>query len=366
MNHIVVTVTNDLTYDQRMIRTCSTLAEEGYRVTLVGRAFEYSAALGESTFQQVRLRCNINNGPLFYAEFNRRLLRYLNDLDFDMAIACDLDTILAVTRAAKSKKRPFIFDSHELFTEVPELDGRNLVKSVWSKIGRMCIPAATRCYTVGNAIAAELSNKYGVLFEVIRNLPTRSSSRLHTWAERDPVIFYQGALNEGRGLEVLIEAISSIDGYGLILAGEGDLSRTLRQRVVELGMQEKVQFLGRINPHDLPELTARARVGINVLEARSKSYFFSLANKFFDYMQSGTPSVNMEFPEYREILAKHETGVMIDGLTVDKLSDAIRGIISNRQTWSRLSRNCIEAREIYCWEEEKKVLLNICKEVISS
>ncbi|RLD22241.1 MAG: hypothetical protein DRI69_01775 [Bacteroidetes bacterium] len=364
MKHIVVTVTNDLTYDQRMIRTCSTLVDEGYRVTLVGRVLEESGELIDRSFLQVRLKCNVNNGPLFYAEFNRKLLLYLGDVDFDLAVACDLDTILAVTRAAKSQGVPFIFDSHELFTEVPELDGRNLVKSVWSRIGKICIPAAARCYTVGSSIAAELSRRYGKTFEVVRNVPVLSHDGIHSWEERDAVIFYQGALNAGRGLEVLIDCMAEIDGYELVLAGEGDLSHTLRQRAQEKGLESKVQFLGRISPGQLPELTGRARLGINILEPRSKSYYYSLANKFFDYMQAGTPSINMAFPEYLSILSKDKTGITIDALSTDKMTLAIKSIIEDQGLWSRLSKNCDLAREKYCWEKEKEVLLKIYEETL--
>lgn len=366
MKHIVVAVTNDLVYDQRIIRTCSTLVDAGYRVTLIGRALKDSPQLDKQIFQQVRLTCNVNNGPLFYAEFNRKLLRYLGDVDFDLAVACDLDTILAVTRASKLKGLPFVFDSHELFTEVPELDGRKLVKSVWSRIGKMCIPSATRCYTVGSAIASELSNKYGRPFDVVRNVPELSHDSIKSWEERDAVIFYQGALNEGRGLEALIDSMVEIDGYELLLAGEGDLSQALRHRVMEQGLESKVQFLGRISPQGLPELTGRARIGVNVLEFQSKSYFLSLANKFFDYMQAGTPSINMEFPEYLTILKNYQTGITVGKLTANVLSVAIKSIIENEELWSRLSQNCLEARKVFCWENEKKVLLNIYEEAIGS
>jgi glycosyltransferase involved in cell wall biosynthesis len=236
---------------------------------------------------------------------------------------------------------------------------------VWSRIGKMCIPAAARCYTVGKSLAAELSNKYGREFDVVRNVPFLSNASLRSWEQRDAVIFYQGALNEGRGLEVLIDCMADIADYKLILAGEGDLSQALRHRVVEKGLEAKVQFLGRISPQLLPDLTGRARIGINILESRSKSYVFSLANKFFDYMQAGTPSINMDFPEYRSILDQHQTGVTIDALTVDKLTDQIRSMIEDRDLWSDLSQNCLEAREIFCWGKEREVLLKIYEAVIS-
>src|SRR5690242_13208129 len=45
MMKIVLTVTNDLNYDQRMIRICSSLASHGYQVLLVGRKMHASPPL---------------------------------------------------------------------------------------------------------------------------------------------------------------------------------------------------------------------------------------------------------------------------------------------------------------------------------
>jgi len=359
MKEIVVAVTNDLSYDQRMIRTCSTLTSAGYSVTLVGRTLKNSDPLAQRPFKQIRMKCKVNKGPLFYAEYNHKLLGYLNKMDFDLAVACDLDTILAVARAAKSSKCPFIFDAHEFFTEVPELNSRNIVRSIWSGIGKRYVPGAKHCYTVGSALAEELSIKYGRTFDVVRNVPKQLNRDLLSREDRDQVIFYQGALNEGRGLEVLIDSMEILMEFELHLAGEGDLSTDLRLRVKHLGLQERVKFLGRVSPGELPGLTSRALVGINILERASKSYFLSLSNKFFDYMHAGTPSINMDFPEYKTILSGHQTGITIDSLSVDTLSGEIRRIVNDRVLWSRLSQNCLEARTVYCWENEQKNLLDI-------
>jgi hypothetical protein len=55
MKHLVLAVTNDLNYDQRMIRICSSLAKAGYAVTLVGRRWAKTPALVNRPFAQKRL-----------------------------------------------------------------------------------------------------------------------------------------------------------------------------------------------------------------------------------------------------------------------------------------------------------------------
>ena len=100
------------------------------------------------------------------------------------------------------------------------------------------------------------------------------------------VITYQGALNEGRGLEHAIAAMQRIPDFTLRLIGEGDLSQQLRGQARDLQLASRVEFVGFILPENLRDMTSDAMVGLNLLDERSKSYYFSLANKFFDYMHA--------------------------------------------------------------------------------
>ncbi|MEM6966085.1 MAG: glycosyltransferase, partial [Bacteroidota bacterium] len=197
--HIIFTVINDLNYDQRMIRICKSLVEEGYTVTLVGRQLKRSTPLRDQPFRQIRLHCFFEKGKLFYLEYNWRLLFFLLRRSWDAVCAVDLDTILPAYYVAKWKNKKMIYDAHEYFTEVPEVISRPRVKSIWEWIGNHTVPHLQFCYTVGDALADILQKKYGTPFEVIRNVPFPSATAEQ---EKDKkIILYQGALNVGRGLE---------------------------------------------------------------------------------------------------------------------------------------------------------------------
>ena len=77
MKHIIFTVTNDLSYDQRMMRICSSLANNGFEATIVGVAHNKSTALTEKKYKQKRLPCYFKKGYFFYAEYNIRLFFFL-------------------------------------------------------------------------------------------------------------------------------------------------------------------------------------------------------------------------------------------------------------------------------------------------
>ena len=84
------------------------------------------------------------------------------------------------------------------------------------------------CFTVNESLAQILGEKYDKQFAFIRNVPLAFTER-HP-VNKKPYILYQGALNKGRGLEVLIEAMQGVP-LELWIAGKGDLEAELKQLV---------------------------------------------------------------------------------------------------------------------------------------
>ncbi|MFM9948677.1 MAG: glycosyltransferase family 4 protein [Saprospiraceae bacterium] len=369
---IILTVTNDLAYDQRMMRICRSLATAGHEVELVGRLRPGSPPLPKMPYRQTRLACRFEKGKLFYLEYNLRLLFWLLFRRFDVLSAVDLDTILPCLWASRLHRKPCVYDAHEYFTEVPEVVRRPRVRRIWESVARYAIPRMKRCYTVGDCLAGILSERYGVPFASIRNVPVpvppnSSSAELpnaelefgSTGERGTKIILYQGALNEGRGLETAIEAIQEIEGAVLWLAGEGDLSAELREKVKQLSLTQKVHFLGFVLPNALPGITAQAWIGLNLLENKGLSYYYSLANKAFDYIQAGLPSIQMDFPEYRKLNEDWQVFELVADLEVETLRQAIRKLLDDAPHYQKLQENCRKAAASLNWEQEEIKLLAI-------
>lgn len=353
---ILFTVTNDLNHDQRMIRICSALQEAGHDCTLIGRKLRNSAPPAERPFGRYRLSPWFEKGKLFYIEFNIRLFFFLLFSRFDVIWAVDCDTALPARLVSMIRRKPWVFDAHELFTHVPEVQRRPGVQRVWEVVQRMAFRRSRLRITVGSELAAWFSHRYGVEVEVIRNAPESAAAWPYE-PDSDPFILYQGALNEGRGLENLLQAMPRIP-CRLVLAGEGDLSHELRKLSGELGLNDKVQFLGRVLPEELPALTARARIGYNVSENAGLSYYLSLNNKFFDYVHAGLPSLINPFPEYMTLSREIEVGIITEP-DVDDIVEKALLLLNDEALHERLHRNCIKAREIWNWEHEKARLIRI-------
>ncbi|MEM6320957.1 MAG: glycosyltransferase [Bacteroidota bacterium] len=367
---IIFTVTNDLTYDQRMIRICHSLATNDFEVLLVGRNKQNSIPLQSKSFQQKRLSLFFQRGKLFYLEYNIRLFFFLLIKPFTIVGSVDLDSLLAGYVASKIKRRTLVFDAHEYFTEVPEVVNRPFTKKVWETLADFTLPKLKYAYTVSAALQDLFTEKYGVAFGLIRNIantyPTPDLSNPLNLPETGyPVVLYQGVLNEGRGLEAMINAMTKIDRAVLWIAGEGDLSQILRAMVRERKLEKKVHFLGYLTPEHLKLVTQRAAIGLNLLENRGLSYYYSLANKTFDYIQAGVPAIHVNFPEYQRINEQFEIGILVDDLETNTLVTAINRLLKDTTFYQKIQQNCYQAAKLYTWKNEKKRLLRFYQNVLN-
>ncbi len=364
--HIVCTVTTDLNYDQRMQRICSALTQAGYRVSIIGCERPYSSELTTRPYHQERIRCSFRKGPAFYAEFNFRLYHRLRSLDYDLLYCVDLDTAVGAMLAARARKKKSIFDSHEHFTELPELQGKTWKKKIWNRVAKLFIPLAHARITVGHRLAEELKELYGHPFEVVRNVPDGNNTV--TCQAENPangkVILYQGALNAGRGLETMIECMAGLpDDLYFALAGEGDLSEKLREIARQSPAAKRIRFLGYVLPDALKSITASAWMGYNMLDNMGRNYYLSLANKFFDYAHAEIPSLNPNFPEYSDHLQEFKTGITIDELSVAAMREAIIEVYLNEEFYQTMKAQCRAAQQVWNWQTEQKKLLDIIQTV---
>jgi hypothetical protein len=167
---IFLTVTNDLSYDQRMIRICTSLANAGHQVILVGRKMKDSIPVVPQPFRQVRLSCFFRKGFGFYAEYNLRLFFYLLTKSMDCVCAIDLDTILPCYFISRIKRTGRVYDAHELFCEMKEIASRPRIYKIWKTIEKFAVPKFRHGYTVNKPIADELTKLYGVNYEIIRSI----------------------------------------------------------------------------------------------------------------------------------------------------------------------------------------------------
>ena len=364
MKTIVFTVTNDLNYDQRMQRICTSLANAGYNILLVGRKMKNSVALKQEIFKQKRLSCFFNEGFLFYAEYNTRLFFFLFFLKMDAVCAIDLDTILPCYFVSGLRRKKRIYDAHELFTEMKEVITRPLVKRLWLSIEKFTVPKFKHGYTVSNSIAEEFKKRYGVEYAVIRNLPYKKKTCEAVNGQKKTLL-YQGAVNEARGLENLIAAMKNVNAV-LFIYGDGNILNKIKNLIAVNQLQDKIQLKGKVAPQELDRITPSAYIGINLVEPQGLNQLYSLANKFFDYIQAGVPQLTMNFPEYKKVNEEYEVAVLINTTSVNEIESALNLLLHDAVLYESLKSNCQSAQQIFTWQEEEKRLLSFYKNFLDT
>jgi glycosyltransferase involved in cell wall biosynthesis len=371
---VFCTVTNDLNYDQRMIRICTSLTHAGFSVTLVGRVDRGSQPLDDRPYRQHRLSMWARRGKLFYLEYHIRLFFYLLGRKMDVICAIDLDSILPCYFVSRLRGIPRVYDAHELFCEMQEVMSRPFIHRMWKKIERFAVPRFRIGYTVNAPIAGEFCQLYGVEYAVVRNVPVleaegggqeRTASKHRIPAASERYILYQGAVNEGRCFETLIPAMQQVDAR-LMICGNGNFMEQARGLVRRHGLEEKVVFRGYVRPEELKAVTRAAWCGITLFDRKGLSNYYSLANRFFDYMHAGIPQLAMNYPAYREINNCYRIAVLIDEPGVRDVADALNELLTNPDLYQSLSDGCKKARLRYNWQEEEKILIRLYQQVFNN
>jgi glycosyltransferase involved in cell wall biosynthesis len=366
---IILCATNDIATDRRIHRTVLSLQKIPCTVSVIGRAFGKSMELPEFPYPVSRIRMLFKKGLLFYAEFNLRLFFMLLFRKTDLLVANDLDTLPAVFLVSRLRGLIMVYDSHEYFTEVPELVARAGVKKFWEGLEALLVPRLKFASTVSDSIAAEYQRKYGINMQVIRNLPFKlvvkpqPSPSIRKSDEK--IILYQGSLNIGRGLEAAISAMSFVDHARLIIIGSGDVEHQLRALVHSLALEEKVGFMGRISPQDLPQYTVQADLGISLEEKLGLNYYYALPNKLFDYIQARVPVLVSDLPEMAGIVTRYSIGKVTPVQDPYRLALTMTEMLTDESSRKVWRKNLETAANELCWENEESRLMALYGQAIA-
>ena len=361
---IIISVTNDLVGDNRVYKVAGSLTKFGFDVLLVGRMLKNSLSF-ESEYKNKRFKLIFNKGFLFYACYNIRLFMFLLFVKADIFLSNDLDTLPANFFASKIRKKKLVYDSHEYFTEVPELVNRPRVKRVWERNEKMILPKVKHSYTVCSSIADIYNKKYGIDMKVVRNIPVCEFVKKQTVLslpekiKNRKIILYQGAVNIGRGLKPTVKAMQYVENVVFVIIGEGDIFEELLKLVQELNLTDKVIFIGKIPFDKLYFYTKKADIGISLEENIGLNYYYALPNKLFDYIRANVPVLVSPLPEIKNIVGTYEIGCFIENHNPEHIAEKINFMLNSPEKMQTWKENLKKASSELCWENEEKVLKDI-------
>ncbi len=367
---IIISVSNDLFIDNRVHKVATSLYEAGYNVLLLGCKRQKQIP-PKRDYPTRLIKVRFKKTFLFYAEYNIKLFFFLlTRRKVDIFLSNDLDTLLPNFLVAKLRRKKIIYDSHELFTEVPELVNRPRVQKFWLTIEKFCLPKIKYSYTVCRSISDYYNKKYAISMQVVRNSPPLKVASqdldFEKTQSKEKIIIYQGAVNIGRGLEECIEAMQYLDSHILWIVGTGDIINDLKESVQQLDLEEKVIFWGRKNLEELFTFTRQADLGISVEKNMGLNYYYALPNKIFDYIHAEIPVLCADLPEMSRIIKDYNVGEVLASRNPKEIARQIREMTSEEERIKEWKQNTRKAKKDLCWQNEEKQILKIISRLSSS
>lgn len=362
---VIATVSNNIATDQRLIKVANSLEKNGFIFEIIGTNHRGSPDLSHISFKAERVPILFKRNFLFYAELQLRLFFKLltkNKKD-TILLANDLDTLLPVYLISKIYRIPLVFDSHEIFSELPSLKKGSYQKKVWKLLEKFLLPKMKNFYTVSRSYADWFYSSYGVLPKVIKNVPLESKTikKEITHKERErKVVIYQGAVNYSRGIDKMILAMKYLENIDLWIVGDGPYLEKYKALSLKEKLEDKITFYGRLKPHELRKLTPKACLGLSLEEDNGLSYRYALPNKVFDYIHAEIPILgSRDLPEVAEIIKNYEIGELVDNHAPSHVAKKIKSMLA--QDFTRYKSGLQKAALDLRWENQEKDLINIFK-----
>jgi len=370
VQRIIVSVSNDLDTDQRVKKVCQTLFDLSFEVILIGRLLPNSLPLIRP-YKTVRLQLFFNKGFLFYAELNIRLFFILLFGKPDILLSNDLDTLLPNFLIHKILKIKLVYDSHELFTEIPELKNRPGIKKIWTSIEKSILPKVKNMYTVNGQIAAYYHSKYKIPVQVIRNLPYKQEKGIPAKTFKDRIkqnrkmIVLQGTgLNMDRGAEESVLMMQFLQNTVLYVIGGGDVFEKLGTLIQDHHLEDKVFLLKKMPYENLMAYTSLADLGLSLDKNTNLNYELSLPNKLFDYVQCRVPVLVSDRKLVAAFVKKNNIGFVTKTFDPMLLAQTVSSIFADEKTHQIWKENLDKIAPEFTWENESEKLIKIFSNLV--
>jgi len=362
---IIASVSNNYQGDQRVQKQMRSLKKFGFSPEVIATTLRGSPKLNFDYPVHI-LQLSNEKGMRMYLEFNLKLFFKLLKIakKGDILLANDVDAALPNYLVSKIKKLPLVFDSHEIFSELPSLADRKFKKKIWKILESNLLPKMKYFYTVSEGYADWFEKEYGNRPEIIRNVPEISSSKGAEFTVKLPeidkderLLIYQGAINLSRGIDKMIVAMQWIDHAQLWIVGEGPKKSEYEKLTDELRLNQKVKFIGAVSPAQLKLITPKADLGFSLEEDLGISYRYALPNKIFDYMHAGVPVLGTDLPEIKKTILEYKTGKVVDNHSPERIANQANELLSEGK--EAYAENLRKAALVFNWANEEKKLQEI-------
>lgn len=302
-----------------------------------------------------------------YALYNSfgivRMTRAARKRKYDIVHANDLNTLPQAISAARGAK--IVYDSHEVQTD------RTGYGKGQGGLERHLLQFVDRTMVENDTRADYHASLYGERPAVLHNYPfyheevpqPRSVHQEIGIKEDEPILLYQGGIQEGRGLERLIEAMPFVRRGTLLFVGDGKIKPRLQELAVHSPERKRIHFIDKVPLDQLPSYTAAATVGFQVLQNVCFNHYSASSNKLFEYMAALVPVVAADLPEIRRVVETEGVGLLVDVESPEAIAVAVNQIVEEDGLRQAMKERTKQARRKYNWDKEKHHLLDVYREI---
>jgi glycogen synthase len=377
---VVLLACSPIARDTRVLKTAASLQRAGYDVHAVGyapapriepplpvTAITQPQPTTRQRLMTVAIQAPANISPRLALPLwcqtptHSALVSAGLSLKPDVVHANDWMTLPAALEIKRQTGARVIYDSHEFAAAEHEerLYWRLVSQRFVRAIEGGSIPQADAVVTVSASIADALQAAYGLRTRpsVVANTPRYEAHPFRPVGARLEVLFH-GLLKPGRGLEMLIEALTLVRRpLRLTIRGFGASSyvEALRQRAANAG--DRVTFVAAVAPADVVGSAVGTDLGVFVADAASRQNDFALPNKVFDYMMAGAAVLVGPGRDLSALVADTGAGFVTGAKTAQELADAIDAL--SVSAIEQAKRQSLAAAQRFSWEIQEQVLADV-------
>ncbi|MEA2706112.1 MAG: phosphatidyl-myo-inositol dimannoside synthase [Gemmatimonadaceae bacterium] len=175
----------------------------------------------------------------------------------------------------------------------------------------------------------------GLGTDPVRFNPSRDTGALRRrWGVGDaPVILTVARLVPHKGQDMGIRAVAALrrdfPELRYIIVGEGVDEARLRALAKELGVSDRIGFVGPMRDDELPEAYATSTIYLGASRIDNEINVEGFGISFLEAAASGVPSVGGDSGGVRSAVRDGETGIIVPSTDSDAVTDAIRSLLMN-------------------------------------
>ncbi len=369
-NKAVITFLGNALFDTRAMNLYNSLAQKGMEVSIISFDFLDSDFTNSDENISIYKLNKRGNSFWFYLKFISILFSKLAFKKYDYYFAEDVFTLPVVQFWSRFFGGKLIYDSRELYPFLAGLRKKSLNQKIIAAVEKRYIYRTAQVLVTGKMDGEFLADFYKIKnILLLRNLPAMQNDlkavnlrEKFSIDENSVILVYQGVLLEGRGIKLAIESIKDLSNFHLVIFGDGVFRTEFEKFSVRLGLEKRVHFAGRITQTELLNFTAGADLGLSLIENLSKSYYYALPNKLFEYIMAGVPVIVSDLPQMKSVVDTYDVGFTVDDWQPETLKKMLRQIEDDKSLLLQKSANALKAKNELHWDAEFE---NISAELLS-